>query len=39
MITEADWANWTPGDLQPYVEAALEHFGQAVHVRLRLAGL
>ena len=27
MITEADWANWTPADLQPYVEAALEHFG------------
>lgn len=27
MITEADWANWTPTELQPYVEAALEHFG------------
>jgi L-fuconolactonase len=24
---EADWANWTPGDLRPYFELALEHFG------------
>ena len=27
MITEADWENWKPADLKPYVEAALEHFG------------
>ena len=27
MITEADWANWKPADLKPYVEAALETFG------------
>ena len=27
MITEADWANWKPADLKPYVEAALEAFG------------
>ena len=27
MITEADWRNWKPADLKPYVQAALEHFG------------
>lgn len=27
MITEADWQNWTPSDLRPYVQAALDHFG------------
>lgn len=27
MITEADWQNWKPADLKPYVEAALESFG------------
>lgn len=27
MITEADWNQWTPADLQPYVETALEAFG------------
>ena len=27
MITEADWQNWKPADLKPYVAAALEHFG------------
>ncbi|MCR9197990.1 MAG: amidohydrolase family protein [Planctomycetaceae bacterium] len=27
MITEADWQNWKPADLQPYVEIALEAFG------------
>jgi L-fuconolactonase len=27
MITEADWRSWTAGDLKPYVQAALEHFG------------
>jgi len=27
MITEADWQNWKPADLKPYVEAALEAFG------------
>ena len=27
MITEADWAQWKPADLKPYVEIALEAFG------------
>ncbi len=27
MITEANWQNWKPSDLRPYVDAALEHFG------------
>jgi L-fuconolactonase len=27
MITEADWRSWTPADLKPYVETALEAFG------------
>jgi L-fuconolactonase len=27
MITEANWSSWTPGDLRPYVEVALELFG------------
>ena len=27
MATEADWENWKPDDLKPYVETALEHFG------------
>lgn len=27
MVTEADWQNWTPADLKPYIEAALENFG------------
>ena len=27
MITEADWTNWKPQDLKPYVEIALESFG------------
>ena len=27
MVTEADWSNWRPSDLKPYVEAALESFG------------
>ena len=27
MITEADWDNWKPADLKPYVETALEAFG------------
>jgi L-fuconolactonase len=27
MITEADWQNWKPADLKPYVETALECFG------------
>ncbi|MCA9079154.1 MAG: amidohydrolase family protein [Planctomycetaceae bacterium] len=27
MITEADWANWKPADLQPYIDVALEAFG------------
>lgn len=27
MITEADWKNWKPADLKPYVQTALEQFG------------
>ena len=27
MVTEADWENWKPADLKPYVETALECFG------------
>ena len=27
MVTEADWNNWQPADLKPYVETALEAFG------------
>lgn len=27
MVTEADWKNWSPADLKPYVEIALEAFG------------
>lgn len=27
MVTEADWQNWTPADLKPYIEIALEAFG------------
>ncbi len=27
MITEADWQNWKPAELRPYVETALEAFG------------
>ncbi|QDT34571.1 amidohydrolase family protein [Thalassoglobus polymorphus] len=26
MVTEADWENWKPADLKPYVETALEAF-------------
>lgn len=27
MVTEADWGRWTPADLRPYVQTALEAFG------------
>jgi L-fuconolactonase len=27
MITEADWANWQPADLAPYIRHVLDHFG------------
>ena len=27
MITEADWENWRPADLRPYVDIALDAFG------------
>lgn len=27
MVTEADWNAWTPADLRPYVDLALECFG------------
>jgi len=27
MVTEADWQNWKPADLRPYVDTALELFG------------
>ena len=27
LVTEADWASWTPAELRPYLDAALEAFG------------
>ena len=27
MVTEADWKNWTPDDLKPYLDIALDAFG------------
>lgn len=27
MVTEANWQQWKPADLKPYVDLALEHFG------------
>jgi L-fuconolactonase len=27
VVTEADWNNWTPGQLKPYFDATLEAFG------------
>jgi len=27
MVTEADWAAWTPGDFRPYFDVAYEAFG------------
>jgi L-fuconolactonase len=27
LVTEADWERWTPDDLRPFVQAALELFG------------
>ena len=27
LVTEADWKNWNPSDLFPYLEIALEIFG------------
>jgi L-fucono-1,5-lactonase len=27
MVTEADWATWTPGDLRPWVGNVVERFG------------
>ena len=27
MITEADWRNWQPGDLQPYLDVVFDCFG------------
>jgi L-fuconolactonase len=27
LVTEADWRNWTPGTLRPYVDVALDAFG------------
>jgi L-fuconolactonase len=29
MVTEADWRDWKPADLKPYVEIALSAFGPA----------
>jgi L-fuconolactonase len=29
LITEADWVRWTPDDLWPYVDVALDAFGPA----------
>jgi L-fuconolactonase len=27
LVTEADWSSWTPADLRPYAEVALDCFG------------
>ncbi|MCA9027904.1 MAG: amidohydrolase family protein, partial [Planctomycetaceae bacterium] len=27
MVTEAHWSNWSPAQLQPYVDIALDAFG------------
>ena len=27
LVTEADWRHWTPSDLEPYLDVALECFG------------
>jgi L-fuconolactonase len=27
LVTEAQWTSWTPADLRPYLDAALESFG------------
>lgn len=27
LVTEADWRTWTPGQLRPYLDAALDAFG------------
>jgi len=27
LVAEADWASWTPADLEPYVATAVELFG------------
>jgi len=27
MVTEANWEDWQPSDLKPYVDAAIEAFG------------
>jgi L-fuconolactonase len=27
LVTEADWTSWGRGDLAPYIETAVEHFG------------
>lgn len=27
LVTEADWKNWKPADLKPYVETAIDAFG------------
>jgi L-fuconolactonase len=29
LVTEADWARWTPGDLAPYLAEAVRRFGPA----------
>src|SRR6185295_19259962 len=29
LVTEADWQAWTPAQLRPYLDAALELFGPA----------
>ncbi|MFQ5730571.1 MAG: amidohydrolase family protein [Planctomycetaceae bacterium] len=32
LISEADWRNWRPADLKPYVETALEAFWPQRHL-------
>ena len=28
VVTEADWATWTPDQIRPYLETAVEYFGR-----------
>ena len=28
LVTEADWETWTPADLRPYIDVAMEAFGE-----------
>jgi L-fuconolactonase len=38
MVTEADWEQWQPGDLRPYIHTVLDAFG-AERLMIGLAGV